>query len=124
DDKKVTLDEVRSFYQQFYGPGEGEIVISGQFDPEQMRKLVTELFGDWKSPARYQRVPDPYAKGEAGNHKIETPDKQNGLFLAAMPLKMKDTNPDYPALTIGGMVFGGSPNSRIVRRIRVKDGLS
>jgi zinc protease len=46
DDKKVTLDEVRSFYQQFYGPGEGEIVISGQFDPEQMRKLVTELFGD------------------------------------------------------------------------------
>jgi zinc protease len=124
DDKKVTLDDVRSFYQQFYGPGEGEIVISGQFDPEQMRKLVTELFGDWKSPARYQRVPDPYAKVEAVNHKIETPDKQNGLFLAAMPLKMKDTDPDYPALTIAGMVFGGSPNSRIFRRIRVKDGLS
>jgi zinc protease len=124
DDKKVTLDEVRSFYQQFYGPGEGEIVISGQFDPEQMRKLVTELFGDWKSPARYQRVPDPYAKVEAVNHKIETPDKQNGLFLAAMPLKMKDTDPAYPALTIAGMVFGGSPNSRIFRRIRVKDGLS
>ena len=124
DDKKVTLDEVRSFYQQFYGPGEGEIVISGQFDPEQMRKLVTELFGDWKSPARYQRVPDPYAKIEAVNHKIETPDKQNGLFLAAMPLKMKDTDPAYPALTIAGMVFGGSPNSRIFRRIRVKDGLS
>jgi zinc protease len=124
DDKKVTLDEVRSFYQQFYGPGDGEIVISGQFDPEQMRKLVTELFGDWKSPARYQRIPDPYAKVEAVNHKIETPDKQNGLFLAAMPLKMKDADPDYPALTIAGMVFGGSPNSRIFRRIRVKDGLS
>ncbi len=124
DDKKVTLDEVRSFYQQFYVPGEGEIVISGQFDPEQMRKLVTELFGDWKSPARYQRVPDPYAKVAAVNHKIETPDKQNGLFLAAMPLKMKDADSDYPALTIAGMVFGGSPNSRIFRRIRVKDGLS
>ena len=124
DDKKVTLDDVRSFYQQFYGPGEGEIVLSGQFDPEQMRKLVTELFGDWKSPAHFQRVPDLYTKVEAVNHKIETPDKQNGLFLAAMPLKMKDTDPDYPALTIAGMVFGGTPNSRIFRRIRVKDGLS
>jgi len=124
DDKKVTLDDVRSFYQQFYGPGQGEIVLSGQFDPEQMRKLVTELFGDWKSPSHYQRVPDSYIKVEAVNHKIETPDKQNGLFVAAMPLKMKDTDPDYPALTIAGMVFGGSPNSRIFRRIRVKDGLS
>jgi zinc protease len=41
-----------------------------------------------------------------------------------MPFKMKDTDPDYPALTIAGMVFGGTPNSRIFRRIRVKDGLS
>ena len=78
--KKVTLDEVRSFYQQFYGAGDGEIVISGQFDPEQMRKLVTELFGDWKSPSRYQRVPDSYAKVDAVNHKIETPDKQNATI--------------------------------------------
>src|ERR1700739_2197661 len=124
DNKKVTLDDVRGFYQQFYGPGDGEIVLSGQFDPDQMRKLVTELFGDWKSSSHYQRVTDSYAKVEAVNHKIETPDKQNGLFLAGMPLKMKDTDPDYPALTIAGMVFGGTPNSRIFRRIRVKDGLS
>ena len=124
DNKKVTLDQVRSFYQQFYGPGDGEIVLSGQFEPEPMRKLVTELFGDWKSSSRYQRVTDSYTKVEPVNHKIETPDKQNGLFLAGIPLKMKDTDPDYAAVTIAGMVFGGSPNSRIFRRIRVKDGLS
>ena len=122
--KKLTLDDVRSFYNQFYGPGAGEIVISGQFNPEQARKLVTELFGDWKSPAHYQRVPDTYAKVTAVNHKIETPDKQNGLFLAGMPIKLKDSDPEYPAVTIAGMVFGGTPNSRIFRRIRIKDGLS
>ena len=37
---------------------------------------------------------------------------------------MNDDDPDYAALTIAGMVFGGSPNSRLFRRIRVKDGLS
>ena len=124
DLKAVKLDDVRSFYNQFYGPGAGEIVISGQFDPDQTRKLITDLFGDWKSPAHYQRVPDTYAKVAAVNHKIETPDKQNGLFLAGMPVKMNDSNPDYPAVTIAGMIFGGTPNSRIFRRIRVKDGLS
>ena len=124
DYKKVTLDEVRQFYKQFYAPAEGEISISGQFDPVAMQKLVTELFGDWKSTAHYQRVPNPYAPVTAINHKIETPDKQNAVFLFAMPMKINDDDPDYAALTIAGMVFGGSPNSRLFQRIRVKDGLS
>ncbi len=124
DLKNVTLDEVRAFYKQFYGAGEGEIVISGQFDPEQVKKLVTELFGDWKSASRYQRIDNTFDKVDAFNDKIETPDKQNALFLFGMPMKMNDEDPDYAALTIAGMVFGGSPNSRLFQRIRVKDGLS
>ena len=124
DLKKVTLDDVRNFYTQFYGAGEGEITISGQFDPAQVQKLVTELFGDWKSASHYERIMTSYAKVEPINHKIETPDKQNALFLVGMPMKMNDEDPDYAALTIAGMIFGGSPNSRIFQRIRVKDGLS
>ena len=124
DVKKVTLDDVRQFYAQFYGAGEGEIGIAGQFDPAQVEKLVTELFGDWKSASRYQRILNPYAKVEAINHKIETPDKQNAYFLAAEPVRMTDDDPDLAAVTIAGVVFGGSPNSRMFQRIRVKDGLS
>jgi zinc protease len=124
DLKKVTLDDVHAFYKQFYGAGEGEIVISGQFDPDQMKKLVTELFGDWKSASHYQRIDNPFDKVDAINDKIETPDKQNALFLFGMPMKMNDEDADYAALTIAGMVFGGSPNSRLFQRIRVKDGLS
>jgi zinc protease len=124
DLKKVGLEDVRNFYKQFYGAGEGEIVISGQFDTAEMQKLVTELFGDWKSASRYERITNAYAKVEPVNHKIETPDKQNGIFLVGMPLKMSDEDPDYAALTIAGMIFGGSPNSRLFLRIRIKDGLS
>jgi zinc protease len=124
DLKKITLDDVRQFYAQFYGAGEGEIVLSGQFDPVEMRKLVGELFGDWKSASRYERVSNTYAKVEPVNHKIETPDKQNALFLVRMPMKMDDDDPDFAALKISGEIFGGTPNSRLFLRIRVKDGLS
>jgi zinc protease len=124
DLKKATLDETRQFYAQFYGAGEGEIVISGQFDPVEMQKLVGELFGDWKSAKPYQRITNTYANVAPVNHKLETPDKQNALFLIGMPLKMNDEDPDYAAATIAGMVFGGSPNSRLFKRIRIKDGLS
>jgi zinc protease len=124
DAKAVTLDDARKFYAQFYGVGEGEIAISGQFDPAQMQKLVTELFGDWKSPSRYERIGKSYAAVEPVNHKIETPDKQNAYFLAGELTKITDTDPDYPAVTIASLIFGGSPNSRMFQRIRVKDGLS
>ena len=124
DVKKVTLDDVRQFYKQFYGAGEGEIVISGQFDPVATQKLVTELFGDWKSASHTERLHYLYAPVPAVNDKIETPDKQNALILLRMPMKMTDEDPDYPALTIAGMIFGGSSNSRLFQRIRVKDGLS
>ena len=115
---------MHEFYKKFYGAGEGEIVISGQFDPAAMKKLVTELFGDWKSASPYERIDNTYAAVPVFNDKVETPDKQNALFLVGMPLKMTDEDPDYAALTIAGTVFGGTTNSRLFQRIRVKDGLS
>jgi zinc protease len=124
DTKAVTLDDARKFYSQFYGVGEGEIAISGQFDPAQIQKLVTELFGDWKSPSPYERVPNSYRTVDAINHKIETPDKANACLFGEMLAKMTDTDPDYAAVTIANMVFGGNPNSRLFQRIRVKEGLS
>jgi len=124
DAKAVTLDDARKFYAQFYGVAEGEIAISGQFDPAQTQKLVTELFGDWKSPVRYERIPDSYRKVDAINHKIETPDKANAYLIGALITKMTDTDPDYAAVTIANIIFGGNPNSRLFQRIRVKDGLS
>jgi zinc protease len=122
--KAVKLDDVRDFYRQFYGAGQGEIVISGQFDPPQVQKLLTELFGDWKSASGYERIQRGYEAAGQINNKIETPDKKNALILFGEPIKITDEDPDYAAVTIAGMVFGGSPESRVFQRIRVKDGLS
>ena len=124
DLKDAKIEDVRQFYSDFYAPAEGEIVVIGQFNPEQVRKQITELFGDWKSDKPYARIEHSYAKVDAINRKIETPDKQNAIFLAAASLKMNDEDPDYAALTLGGIILGGSPNSRLFERIRVKDGLS
>jgi zinc protease len=88
------------------------------------KKLVGDLFGDWKSASRYERVADPYAKVANINEKVEIPDKQNAMFLIGMPVKMTEDDPHAAALTIAGMVFGGSSNSRLFQRIRVRDGLS
>jgi zinc protease len=124
DLNKVKLDDVRKFYQQFYGVSEGEFTVVGQFDKAAIQKLAEELFGDWKTSMKYARILNPYHKVEAVNRKIETPDKQNALSLAAEPVKMTDEDAGYPAMIMANYILGGTFSARLVTRIRHKEGLS
>jgi zinc protease len=97
----------------------------GDFDPAEVKKEIEALFGTWKSPAHFERVKYGFQKIAPVNQTIETPDKQNAVFIAATRLHVSDKDADYPALVMGNyMLGGGGLNSRLGARIRVKDGLS
>ncbi|HYP08459.1 MAG TPA: pitrilysin family protein [Bryobacteraceae bacterium] len=122
--KATTLDEVKKFYNEFYGASNAEFTLVGDFDPAEMKTLAGQLFGDWKSPGKYTRVPFAYRPATAINQSIETPDKENAVFTAGMPLKLSEKDPDYPALTFANYLFGGGMSSRLFARVRTKEGLS
>ena len=125
DLKKVTLDDVHKFYQQFYGVSEGEFTVVGQFDKDAVLKEAEELFGNWKSSMKYARILTPYHKLEPSNQKIETPDKQNSILLAAETVKMSDEDPDFAAMVMANYMLGASGlSARLPNRIRNKEGLS
>jgi zinc protease len=125
DLKKVTLDDVRKFYQQFYGASVGEVAVSGQFNTAEITPLAAELFGAWKSPGPYTRLLSSYRKIDPIDKKVETPDKQNAVFVAGETLKMSDEDPDYAAVVMANYMFGGGAlGTRLSRRIRDKEGLS
>jgi zinc protease len=124
DTGKVTLDDVKKFHAQFYGASHGELVMVGQFDPAALSKAAAELFGNWPTPAPYQRITQDFEKTAPVNLKIETPDKQNATFAAALRLPMSDTDPDYPAMVLANYMFGGSITGRVPDRIRNREGLS
>ena len=124
DMNKVTLDEVRKFYQQFYGVSEGEFTVVGQFDKAAVLKQAEELFGDWKTSMKYARILVPYRKITPTNQKIETPDKENAMSFAAELVKMTDEDADYPAMIMANYMLGGSMSSHLGSRIRNKEGFS
>ena len=125
DLKKVTLDDVRKFYRQFYGASVGEVAVSGQFNTAEIAPLAAELFGAWKSPGPYTRLLSSYRKIDPIDKKVETPDKQNAVFVAGETLKMSDEDPDYAAVVMANYMFGGGAlGTRLSRRIRDKEGLS
>jgi zinc protease len=121
----TTLDQAKQFYKDFYGASNGTLTIVGDFDKDEMAKLATDLFGDWKSPRPFTRVPNLYKDVAAVNQSFNAPDKANAFFIAGFNLKLRDDNPDYPALVLGNyMLGGGFLNSRLATRIRQKEGLS
>lgn len=123
--QSMTLDDVRSFYGDFYGPQSGNIVVVGDFDPAEVRSVIEASFGDWQSPHAYARVPTPFRDVAGEDITVQTPDKANAFFFAQQNLELSDTHPDYPALVLAGyMIGGGVLNSRLSKRIRTEEGLS
>jgi zinc protease len=123
--KAVTLAQLKAFHAKFYGASAATLVVVGDFDRDTVTSVAKELFGSWKSPSAFARVPSVYAKMKDTVIAFETPDKAQAWVAAGTTIPMRDDNPDYPALQMGAYIFGGSPlNSRIVARLRQKEGLS
>jgi len=125
DYKAASLPQVKGFYTDYYGASRAELAVVGDVDTGEAQRLSAELFGDWKSPRQFERVPRPYQDIAPINQSLEIPDKANAYFIAGLNLNVRDDDADYPALLLGNEILGGGfLNSRLATRIRQKEGLS
>ena len=120
-----TLDEIRDYYDTFYGTGAATMSIVGDFDEAEALQIVQNAFGDWASSVDFTRIGNAYMEIDPADLQIETPDKANAFFMAAQALPMDDSHEDAPALTMANYLLGGGfLNSRLATRIRQEEGLS
>jgi zinc protease len=126
DIKAVTLDEIKKYYKDTYGVTSGTTLsVVGDFDAAEMKSLMMEIFGSWKSASPYNRLPAKLFPVTAMNKAVETPDKANAWYVSGYNFEMNDQHPDYPAVLLGNyMLGGGFLNSRLAVRIRQKEGIS
>ena len=126
DYKAVSLNDVKQYHKSFYGAERAQIAIVGDFDEAEVLKAITESFGGWHTGTPYTRVTRQFKDVDPVNDSIETPDKQNAVFLARLNVDLDDDDADYPALYVANYILGGGAgfDSRLVQRIRVKEGLS
>jgi zinc protease len=122
--QEVKLDEIAEVHRTLWGASAGQIALVGDLDEAETRARLEEAIGGFRAPTPYERIPRPYLPGEAAEALVDTPDKQMGFVGVGHPLELRDDDPDYPALMMLNHLLGGSASSRLLNRLRQKEGLS
>jgi zinc protease len=124
--KALTLEEVRAFYQRFYGAQHAQFSVLGPVDKKEVADLLQASFGTWKASEGWKRVEQPLAERKPARLVLDTPDKANVSISAyhGMALGGKRLDAEDHAMALAARIFGGGPGSRLWVRLREGGGLS
>src|SRR6185295_18230738 len=112
----ASYEDVVSFFKQYYAPANASLVVAGDLDPAQARRLVEKWFGDVKAADS----PEPLAiPGVAltGVQKKTITDRVQLPRLYLAWLTPRQYEPGDAALDMVSAVLAGGKNSRLFKRL-------
>ena len=116
-----TRSELLDYRRRRYTPGGCVVSLCGQFDPDAVRRLITEGMGRWSGPALdFVNPPAPILSGQRVAVRKETEQLQLGLGYPGCG----GEHPDRHAMTVLASILGGAMSSRLFQRIREELGLA
>jgi zinc protease len=123
--RALKLEDLQAFHRAYYGAGHGEVAIVGDFDAAAIKAVIAGNFSDWPSQVAYAPIASSNADTAPLQRFIDAPDTENGFYTARLPLDLNLDDAAYPLLELANFMFGdGALKSRLMDRIRQKDGLS
>ncbi|MDB5911447.1 MAG: zinc protease protein-like protein, partial [Ramlibacter sp.] len=123
DLEAMTADDARAFFQRWYTPANAAVVIAGDVDPVQVRRLVEKYYGSIPSRPVPPRKPREEPE-QAGIRRMEfkAPAEQSYLAMAFKVPQLRgfDKTPDNDdalALTVLAAVLDGYEGARLDRAL-------
>ncbi len=115
--QSASLDDLRGFFRQFYGPNNASIAIVGNFDPATAKALVAQYFGPIPRGPDVVRpdIPQPQLPGVVKETLNDQVAKIPQLRLAWVGVKMFD--PDEPAGDVLVRILAGGKASRLYQEL-------
>lgn len=121
--KALTVDDLKTFYKQYYVARNAVVAIVGAVDRAGAEKLANTLVSGLPEGAAAAKLPEVVALADANVVKLSHPSTQTHVMIGQPGIQRND--PDYFALYIGNHILGGNGLvSRISDEIREKRGLS
>jgi zinc protease len=123
DLKQLDHARIKEAYEKLVGCQNLTLAMVGDTNPAVVERLA-QSFGDASAKPSFERITRPFISNIAEEHSFDTPDKEMAIIACATNFMMRDDNPDYPALKLANYIFGENMNSRLMNRIREKEGIS
>lgn len=120
---KITLDDIRKFYNRYYVANNATVAIVGNVERWQAEEIVKALVSGLPAGEKAPALPKVEELTEARKIVIDFPSSQTHIFVGQPGIKRGDD--DYLSLYVGNHAFGGSGfSSRLVEVIREDHGLA
>ncbi|MEO0345341.1 MAG: pitrilysin family protein [Pseudomonadota bacterium] len=116
----ATLDDVKEWFQTYYGPNNAVLVLAGDITPEQAREKVERYFGDIPPGPPISRQ-DEWVPQLSGAHRETLQDRVPQTLIYKVWPAPAWTNEDTDSLQIATAILGGGKNSRLYERLVYTD---
>ncbi len=124
DLESTSIDEVRRFHSEYYGPQSMTLVFAGDIDFAQLKAAVESAFSNWEGGVDYPtEVPNQLVNSNS-TERIEITDKTSVSVHYGYNTGLQRTNEDYLHFMVGNYILGASFNSRLMTEVRKKQGLT
>jgi len=119
----ITLADVETNYNRYYRPNNAYLIIQGDIKPKKIKKLVKNLFGDWKtreiSEIEIQK-PINVETTEINFINMDNAVQSEIAIINNIELKLGDK--DYYAALLANKILGGSGTARLFKNLREDKG--
>lgn len=122
---KITVQDVKKFYQSNYTTGKGAVAVVGDFKMADMKKRITALFGDWKTAeARMIKRAVPELNFDKSRVLLINKDdaRETTFYIGGKGIPY--SSPDYIPVLVVNTVLGGRFTSWLNDALRVNSGLT
>lgn len=121
--ERVSLDDVKQFYQTYFHPNNAYLVIVGDINVNAVKKQIKKLFKDWKPGANI--ISNTPMVENASNTQIEFVDMPNAVqteVTVQNTVSLKKKDPDYFPLLLANAILGGGGEARLFLNLREDKG--
>ncbi|MCT4698387.1 M16 family metallopeptidase [Tenacibaculum haliotis] len=115
----ITLDAVKNNFNTYYKPNNAYLIIVGDINPSEIKKLVKSLFSDWKKgtiPAANFPKPENVATTEINFVNMPNANQSEVAVVNTIDLTLGDK--DYYAALLANKILGGGGSARLFQNLR------
>jgi zinc protease len=124
DVEKATLDEVKGFYREYYGPAAMKLVVVGDVDVAEVATVLGRDFAGWTGGSPQPQVGKAGTMDVARDQNVFMPEKASVAVLWGQATQLRYGDPDALALRLGTAALGTGFTGRLMANVRDKEGLT